>query len=58
MLIKVEKSNIRIDKYLKEELDISRSQIKKMIESEYILVNDLPIKASYIILEIGRASCR
>lgn len=51
MLIKVEKSNIRIDKYLKDELDISRSQIKKMIESEFILVNDLPIKASYLVLE-------
>ncbi|MDD4795943.1 MAG: RluA family pseudouridine synthase [Bacilli bacterium] len=51
MLIKVEKSNIRIDKYLKDKIDISRSQIKKMIDSGYILVNGLPIKASYLVLE-------
>ncbi|MDD4187805.1 MAG: RluA family pseudouridine synthase [Bacilli bacterium] len=47
MQIKVQNSDIRIDKYLKDELDISRSLIQKMIEEEYILVNEAPVKASY-----------
>ncbi|MFA6777594.1 MAG: RluA family pseudouridine synthase [Bacilli bacterium] len=51
MLIKVQKSNIRIDKYLKNKLDISRSQIQKMIDEEYILVNNMPVKASYNVEE-------
>lgn len=47
MQIRVQNSNIRVDKYLKDKLDISRSLIQKMIDDEYILVNDIPVKASY-----------
>lgn len=37
----------RIDKYLINELDMSRSKIKRMVESGNILVNDKNVKASY-----------
>lgn len=40
-------SSLRIDKYLMDKLDISRSKIKRMIESSNILVNDKSVKASY-----------
>ena len=37
----------RIDKYLMEEMGISRSLVQKMIDSSYVLVNDYPVKCSY-----------
>ncbi len=46
-----EKNNERIDKYLSEALEKSRSTIAKMLETECILVNDKPVKASYKIKE-------
>lgn len=46
-----EKNNERIDKYLSEVLEISRSTVAKMLEIECILVNDKPVKASYKIKE-------
>ena len=45
-------NNIRIDKYLMEELDYSRSKVQRMIESNDILVNDREVKNSYT-LKIG-----
>lgn len=39
----------RIDKYLAEELDISRSTIKKMIDEGFIFVNGKSAKASLIL---------
>lgn len=39
----------RIDKYLAEELDISRSTIKKMIDEGFVLVNGKSAKASMIL---------
>jgi len=48
----VAENNIRIDKYLMEQLDISRSKIQRMIDSGSILVNDSTIKNSYS-LKIG-----
>ena len=48
MEIKVESdSGIRIDKYLINETGYSRSKIQKMIENEYILVDNMPVKTSY-----------
>lgn len=38
---------VRIDKYVMDNTDISRSKIKRMIESGNILVNNKKIKASY-----------
>ena len=49
-LIAQEKS--RIDKYLINELQYSRSKIQRMIDKEFILVNNKPIKNSYS-LHIG-----
>lgn len=40
---------IRIDKYLMDKLDYSRSKIQRMIKSGDILVNDKNIKSSYIL---------
>jgi len=40
-------SDIRIDKYLSDELEISRSEINKMIDDEVIMVNNHNIKPSY-----------
>ena len=51
MEVKVEKNNIRIDKYLNEELDISRSKIQKLIKDDRISVNGKNINASYMVHE-------
>jgi 23S rRNA pseudouridine1911/1915/1917 synthase len=42
-------SDIRIDKYLIDELGYSRSKIQKLIENEKILVNGESVKNSYIV---------
>ncbi len=41
----------RIDKYLAEELGISRSTVKKMIDEGFVLVNEKEVKASLILSE-------
>ncbi len=47
--VKIEEDlDVRIDNYLSNLLDESRSKISKMIKDKYILVNDKEIKASYI----------
>lgn len=51
MIIKSDSKDIRIDKYLASILDISRETILKMIDEEYILVNNKKIKQSYKIKE-------
>ena len=45
----VDCENIRIDKYLIDKLNISRSKVQKLIENDNVLVNDKIVKASYII---------
>lgn len=47
MKYEVNIDNIRLDKYLSDNMDISRSQIIKMIKSGEILVNGKPCKAGY-----------
>ena len=49
MLFGVENDGIRIDKYLMDKLDISRSKIQKLIDNDNILVNDKKVKSSYIL---------
>lgn len=51
MEIIVEQVKLRIDKFLQLKTDYSRSLIQKMIDSEYILVNNKKVKANYIIKE-------
>ena len=41
--------NERIDKYLTDKLDVSRSKISKMLKSGSILVNGKEIKNSYLL---------
>ena len=41
----------RIDKYLAEELGISRSTVRKMIDEGFVLVNGKEVKASLILSE-------
>ena len=41
----------RIDKYLAEELGISRSTVKKMIDEGFVLVNGKKVKSSLILSE-------
>lgn len=43
------KENIRIDSYLKDELDLSRSKIQKLIKGKKILVNGKIISNSYLV---------
>ena len=45
----LDRDGVRIDKYLNEECDISRSRIKKLIDDEKILVNGKSVKASYLV---------
>lgn len=51
MEFKVESGNIRIDAYLTEHLDLSRSKISKMITNGDILVNGNKAKTSYSVKE-------
>ena len=49
MQLEVENDNIRIDKYLSDNTEYTRSKIQKMINSECILVNDKVVKTSYLV---------
>ena len=51
MEIKVleEEEKVRIDKYLNNYLEESRSLIAKMLENEFILVNGKKVKANYVV---------
>lgn len=49
-MIKVEeKEKIRIDKYLSEKLELSRSKIQKLIDNKKVIVNNKPVSANYKI---------
>ena len=51
MKLEVTKNNIRIDSYITEETDYSRSKIAKGIKEGKILVNNKPVQASYKVKE-------
>lgn len=51
MTIKAIMNNIRLDKYLSENTEYSRSQIEKMLDEECILVNGKLEKSSYKVKE-------
>lgn len=42
---------VRIDKFLAERMEESRSEIDKMIDDEFILVNNEVVKSNYIVKE-------
>lgn len=48
-MIKVTERNIRIDKYLAEKLDLSRSKIQKLIDEDKVLVNGNIVSSNYKI---------
>lgn len=47
--VKVTCDGIRIDKYLSDNTDFSRSKIKKLIDEENIIVSGNKVKSSYIV---------
>lgn len=49
MELLVEEGNLRVDKYLANNTEYSRSLIAKMIENEYILVNGKKTKNNYVL---------
>lgn len=50
LLVKNEKG--RLDKYVTEKIkDLSRTRVKELIESQHVLVNNKPVKASYPVKE-------
>lgn len=51
MIIDINDIGKRIDKFLGENTEYTRSKIQKMIENENILVNGKKVKASYILKE-------
>ena len=51
MDITVMKSGSRIDKYLMNNTEYSRSYIQKLIDNGMILVNGKEVKSSYLVKE-------
>ena len=50
-LVVQEKENLRIDKYISEKTEISRSKVSKMIDDGAILVNNKKTKSNYKVQE-------
>ncbi|MDI9484484.1 MAG: RluA family pseudouridine synthase [Bacillota bacterium] len=50
-LIAVDKPGMRLDLWLGDHLDLSRSQIKRLIDSGLVTVNDAVVKAGYPVQE-------
>ena len=51
MIVEINDSGKRIDKYLNENTEYTRSKIQKMIENGNILVNDVKVNDSYKVKE-------
>ena len=51
MIVEINDSGKRIDKYLNENTEYTRSKIQKMIDNGNILVNDIKVKDSYKVNE-------
>ena len=49
--VQIENSNQRIDNFLPNILELSRSKVSKMIQNEKILVNNQKTKNSYLLKE-------
>lgn len=51
MIVEEKEANVRIDQYLSQKLDLSRSKIQKLIKEDKVLVNEKRVNASYLIKE-------
>lgn len=51
MKYQVKENDVRLDNYLTSVLDVSRSQVTKMIKAKEVLVNDKVVKAGYMLRE-------
>ena len=51
MEVKVTKNNIRLDQYLADTLELSRSKIQKLIKDDRITVDGKNVNASYLVKE-------
>lgn len=49
MIIVEEETPLRIDSYLANKLNVSRSKIQKLIKEDLITVNDKPINSNYLV---------
>ena len=49
MALKVDKSDIRIDSYLKDNMEFSRSKIQKLIKQGKILLNGKSVNSSALV---------
>lgn len=51
MKIEVDRSDIRLDVFLAEVLEVSRSNVTKMVKNNEVLVNEALVKAGYMVKE-------
>ena len=49
MIIVTEEESLRIDSYLAQKLELSRSKIQKLIKEDLITVNDKVVNANYLV---------
>ena len=49
MIIVTEEESLRIDSYLAQKLELSRSKIQKLIKEDLITVNDKTVNANYLV---------
>ena len=49
MILVTEEESLRIDSYLAQKLELSRSKIQKLIKEDLVIVNDKTVNANYLV---------